>query len=253
MTDIVIVGDDWDGVARTSMSLYRSGFTVASFGPGQDPISAIRDLKPEIVIDMRCDHDQHSTTEPGHATGDPSDSCSSVIYQRIATVPGPINDHPETIRDLSGIVAASDNRRTLIVDDIELDPDAHQVSVADRPVELSPTQFKLLKILLEHADQVLSKQQLLNLLYDYDGHDPNLIEVHISALRRQIDLTSAHITTVRGVGYVIRSTQRSSTQRSSTQRSSTQPGVARMRRSPRPPHIPPPEGFDRSDAAVTQR
>ena len=86
--------------------------------------------------------------------------------------------------------------------DIVLDPAAHTVTQAGRPVELSPREFALLQELLEHRGRVLSRSQLERSLYSWkDEVDSNAVEVHIHHLRKK--LGSALIRTVRGVGYVI--------------------------------------------------
>jgi two-component system OmpR family response regulator len=73
------------------------------------------------------------------------------------------------------------------------------------PIELGPTDFALLAVLARHAGQVLSKARLLELVWGYDTIDENLVEVHVSILRRQLGQgAAALLQTVRGVGYVLR-------------------------------------------------
>ncbi|WP_328768891.1 response regulator transcription factor [Streptomyces sp. NBC_00286] len=94
----------------------------------------------------------------------------------------------------------------LIVGDLELDPDSHQVTQGGQPVQLSPTEFNLLRVLMENAGQVLSKPQLLELVWHYDfGGDDSIVASYISYLRRKIDAGEPKlIHTVRGTGYVLR-------------------------------------------------
>jgi two-component system OmpR family response regulator len=73
------------------------------------------------------------------------------------------------------------------------------------PVPLTPTEFDLLATLARAADQVFSKAQLLTLVWGFDQYDPNLVEVHMSSLRRKLDNeTTRLIHTERGRGYVLR-------------------------------------------------
>jgi two-component system OmpR family response regulator len=90
--------------------------------------------------------------------------------------------------------------------DIEMDEDAHEVVKAGQPVELSPTEFKLLRYLMENAGRVLSKAQILDNVWHYDfGGEATVVESYISYLRRKIDTTEPRLLhTVRGVGYVLR-------------------------------------------------
>jgi two-component system OmpR family response regulator len=91
--------------------------------------------------------------------------------------------------------------------DLLLDEEAMQVSRADQPIRLSPTEFKLLRYLLLNPERVLSKSQILDYVwqYDFDGNG-SVVENYISYLRRKIDTTGkpALIHTVRGFGYVLR-------------------------------------------------
>ena len=90
--------------------------------------------------------------------------------------------------------------------DLVLDEDAHQVSRAGRPVQLSPTEFNLLRYLMVNAGKVVSKAQILDRVWHYDfGGDGRIVESYISYLRRKIDVTDPQlIHTIRGVGYSLR-------------------------------------------------
>ncbi len=98
-----------------------------------------------------------------------------------------------------------DNGR-LVVGDLELNEESHEVRRGDTVVELTPTEFKLLHYLMLNAGRVVSKAQILDRVwnYDFDGN-ANVVEIYISYLRRKIDtLGPRMITTVRGVGYSLR-------------------------------------------------
>ena len=94
----------------------------------------------------------------------------------------------------------------LVFADLELDEDAHEVRKAGEPVELSPTEFKLLRYLMANAGRVLSKAQILDHVWHYDfGGEATVVESYISYLRRKVDTGQPRlIHTVRGVGYVMR-------------------------------------------------
>jgi len=86
-----------------------------------------------------------------------------------------------------------------------VDEPAHRAVVGERVIGLGPIDFSLLAVLARHAGQVLSKSRLLELVWGYDAVDENLVEVHISILRRRLGNEAAGlIQTVRGVGYVMR-------------------------------------------------
>jgi two-component system OmpR family response regulator len=90
--------------------------------------------------------------------------------------------------------------------DLEMDEDRHQVWRAEREIHLSPTEFRLLRYFLLNPERVLSKQQILDHVwqYDFNGED-NVVETYVSYLRRKIDdLEPRLLRTVRGFGYVLR-------------------------------------------------
>ncbi|WP_262847950.1 response regulator transcription factor [Mumia quercus] len=90
--------------------------------------------------------------------------------------------------------------------DIEMDTDSHEVRKDGAVVDLSPTEFKLLRYFLLNSGRVLSKQQILDHVWNYDfGGDGNVVETYVSYLRRKVDTTEPRLLhTVRGVGYVLR-------------------------------------------------
>src|SRR5215212_3373093 len=89
---------------------------------------------------------------------------------------------------------------------LEMDEDRHQVWRDGTEVRLSPTEFRLLRYLLLNAERVLSKQQILDHVWQYDFNgDDNVVETYISYLRRKLDANrSPLIRTVRGFGYTLR-------------------------------------------------
>jgi two-component system, OmpR family, response regulator len=91
------------------------------------------------------------------------------------------------------------------VGELIIDEPAHRATFGQEAIDLGPTDFALLAVLARHAGQVLSKARLLELVWGYDTIDENLVEVHVSILRRQLGQPAAKlIQTVRGVGYVMR-------------------------------------------------
>ncbi|TNC47549.1 response regulator transcription factor [Mumia zhuanghuii] len=99
-----------------------------------------------------------------------------------------------------------DDQTVLRFADLEMDTDSHEVRKGGELVELSPTEFKLLRYFLLNSGRVLSKQQILDHVWNYDfGGDGNVVETYVSYLRRKIDTSEPRLLhTVRGVGYVLR-------------------------------------------------
>lgn len=92
------------------------------------------------------------------------------------------------------------------LEDLVLDEELFEVRRAGEPIELTPTEFHLLRFLLRHPRRVLSKRQILDHVWAYDfAGDGNIVETYISYLRRKIDRGRAPLVqTVRGVGYTVR-------------------------------------------------
>jgi two-component system, OmpR family, response regulator len=94
----------------------------------------------------------------------------------------------------------------LVVGDLEMMEDAREVRRAGRLIELTATEFELLRFLMRNARVVLSKAQILDRVWSYDfGGDGHVVELYISYLRKKIDAgATPMIHTVRGVGYVLK-------------------------------------------------
>ncbi len=105
-----------------------------------------------------------------------------------------------------GVVEQDINDEKISYADLILNDATHEVHRAGKLIDLSPTEFTLLKYLLINADRVVSKSQILDYVWDYDfGGDAAIVETYISYLRKKIDIYEpALIHTVRGVGYRLR-------------------------------------------------
>lgn len=91
------------------------------------------------------------------------------------------------------------------VGDLVVDDGARTVVRGGVPLELTRTEYELLAMLVQNVGKVLSKTQLLTQVWGFDAYDPNLVEVHMSALRRKLEAAGPRVIhTVRGAGYVLR-------------------------------------------------
>ncbi len=95
---------------------------------------------------------------------------------------------------------------TLRCGDLVLDDDAHRVTRSGADISLSPTEFNLLRFLMQNVGRVMSKAQILDHVWEFDfGGDGGIVETYIGYLRRKVDDTDPKmIHTVRGVGYTLR-------------------------------------------------
>lgn len=106
----------------------------------------------------------------------------------------------------AGLATSSDTPTDLVVGDLVMDEDAREVSRAGERIELTVTEFELLRYLMRNPRRALSKSQILDRVWSYDfGGDAHVVELYISYLRRKIDRNrEPMIHTVRGIGYILK-------------------------------------------------
>jgi two-component system OmpR family response regulator len=109
----------------------------------------------------------------------------------------------------AGTALASGAEPILRVADLTLNEDSHEVERAGAEIELTATEFELLRYLMRNQRRVVSKAQILDRVWNYDfGGRSSVVELYISYLRKKIDAgREPLIHTVRGVGYMIKAPQ----------------------------------------------
>jgi two-component system OmpR family response regulator len=221
---LLVVDDEPNIVELLSASLRYAGFDVATATSGAEALDVARRFRPDLlVLDvMMPGMDGFSLVRRLRGDGVRSpvlfltarDSTEDKITgltlggDDYVTKPFSLEEVIARIRAVLRRAGASSAAGTarLSFADIELDDDSHEVRRAGRLVELSPTEFKLLRYFLQNPGRVLSKPQILDHVWHYDfGGARNVVESYVSYLRRKVDTTEPHlIHTVRGVGYVLR-------------------------------------------------
>jgi two-component system OmpR family response regulator len=101
----------------------------------------------------------------------------------------------------------------LEVGEIRINQDAHEVFANGQPVDLSPTEYKLLRFLMSNPNRVLTKAQILDHVWEYDFNgEMGIVESYVSYLRKKLDPITSEplIQTKRGVGYMYKSTKNAS-------------------------------------------
>jgi two-component system OmpR family response regulator len=170
--------------------------------PDRDGLSVLRDLRaeqPHVCVLFLTARDAVEDRITGITAGGDD----------YVTKPFSLGELVARLRGLLRRAGMTRERATdslLVVGDLELDEDAHEVTRGGDLIDLSPTEFQLLRCLMRHARQVLSKTQLLDLVWSYDfGGGAHVVELYISYLRKKIDSGRAPmIHTVRGAGYVLK-------------------------------------------------
>jgi two-component system OmpR family response regulator len=224
--NVLVVDDEPNILALLSAALRLSGFAVREADSGARALSAIAQAVPDIVVldVMLPDCDGFALARQLRAVHRELPvlflTARDGVQDRIAGLTAGGDDYvtkPFSLEELVLRLRAI-LRRThangsgepgsgkVIYADLELDEDAHAVRRGGTLVQLSPTEFNLLRYLMVNAGKVVSKTQILERVWNYDfGGDGRIVESYISYLRRKID--RAHpplIHTIRGVGYTLR-------------------------------------------------
>ncbi|WP_399896571.1 response regulator transcription factor [Streptomyces sp. BBFR51] len=226
---LLVVEDDSTLRELLSASLRLAGFEVRAVTTGAEAVAGVRSDPPDlIVLDvMLPDFDGFEVVRrlrdggprlPAPAGPPPvlfltardaaEDRISGLSAGGDDYVTKPFNLE-ELILRIRAILRRTGGRQPdahLVVADLALDPEGHHVTRGGVPVLLSPTEFSLLKVLMEHVGQVLTKRQLLEAVWHYDfGGDDSIVASYVSYLRRKVDAVEPKlIHTVRGTGYVLR-------------------------------------------------
>ena len=220
---ILIVDDEPNIRELLSTSLRFAGFGVRSVGNGAQTISAVLEEEPDLIIldVMLPDMNGFSVTKRLRSAGytapilfltakdDVEDKVQGLTVggDDYVTKPFSLDEIIARIKAILRRTIQEDEDAVLETGPIVLDQDTHEVNVGGTPVELSPTEFKLLRYLMQNANQVLSKAQILDHVWEYDFNgDAGIVESYISYLRRKLDpLTEESlIQTKRGFGYMLK-------------------------------------------------
>lgn len=222
----LLVVDDEDNIRDLLASSLRfAGFEVSTAADGHNALSLAKEINPDlIVLDvMLPDMDGFTITrrlrEQGYqipvlfltARDDISDKVQGLTVGGDDYVTKPFGLE-EVVARIGAILRRTKGLAVedaiIRVSDIELNEDAHEVRRAGVLVDLSPTEFKLLRYLMINQGRVLSKSQILDHVWEYDwSGEATIVESYISYLRKKLDVpgnTGDIIVTRRGVGYLIR-------------------------------------------------
>jgi len=223
-TRVLVVDDESNITDLVTMALRYEGFQVESATTARQAREAVLDRHPDlIVLDVGLpDEDGFSLTQrlvaEGHWVPVLFLTARDATEEKVrgltvggddyVTKPFGIEELVARIRAVLRRYQVSSASATtrLSVADLELDEESHEVWRAGRLIDLTRTEFRLLRYLLANPRRVLSRSQVLDHVWDYDfGGDAGVLETYISYLRRKVDFTDPPlIHTVRGVGYVLR-------------------------------------------------
>ncbi|MZD10428.1 response regulator [Streptomyces sp. SID5785] len=224
---LLVVEDDPSIRTLLTSALGAAGHAVASAADGQEALSEAGKRRPDlIVLDvMLPDTDGFRLTRDLRAQGVYTPvlflTARTAVQDRIIGLSSGGDDYvtkpfhvQEVLLRIRAILRRSatpatghgGGRAPLCYADVTLDHDSHEVRRAQRPLKLSPTEFRLLACLMARPERVLEKAEILQQVWRYDfSGDTRIVDTYIKNLRRKIDHDAPPlIHTVRGVGYCLR-------------------------------------------------
>jgi two-component system OmpR family response regulator len=223
-TRVLVVDDEPNICALLSATLRLTDFEVRTAGGGHDALIVAEEFDPDLVVldVMLPDLDGFQVARRLRANRPVPVlflTARDAVEDRISGLTVGADDYvtkPFSLEEVVLRIRAILRRSRSEVDaaespllsyaDLEMDEDAHEVRRAGKLIDLSPTEFNLLRYLMTNAGRVVSKAQILDRVWSYDfGGDGRIVESYVYYLRRKIDKHGpALIHTVRGVGYALR-------------------------------------------------
>jgi two-component system OmpR family response regulator len=221
---VLVVDDESTLSDLLSMALRYEGWDVRTAADGIGAVRTARDFKPDaVVLDiMLPDLDGLEVLRRMRAEASEVPvlflTAKDAVEDRVAGLTAGGDDYvtkpfslEELVARLRGLLrragmAAAKQGSELVVGDLVLDEDSHEVRRGGTDVELTATEFELLRFLMRNPRRVLSKAQILDRVWHYDfGGQSNVVEQYVSYLRKKIDAgRTPMIHTVRGAGYMLK-------------------------------------------------
>jgi len=219
---ILVVEDESALVTLLRYNLEREGFRVAEARDGEEALLMAREQKPDLVLlDWMlpllsglevCRQMRRMAETRGvpiimlTARGEEGDKLRGLDSGADDYVTKPFSPSELVARIRAALRRSrpTANGESLQFEDLTMDLAAHRVRRRGRDIHLGPTEFRLLRYLLEHQGRVFSREQLLDMVWGQDVYvEPRTVDVHIRRLRKAINATdeSDLIRTVRSAGY----------------------------------------------------
>jgi two-component system OmpR family response regulator len=222
---ILVVDDESSISDLISTSLRFVGFDVRTAANGAQALQIAEEFKPHaMVLDVMlpdldgfevCKQIRNEGVETGVLFLTAKDGMDDKVKgltlggDDYMTKPFSLEELVARLRALlrrTGVTQIDQDDEKIRFADLELDEATHEVRRAGQLLDLSPTEFLLIRYLLINADRVVSKSQILDHVWQYDFRgDAGIVETYISYLRKKIDIFNPPlIHTIRGVGYRLR-------------------------------------------------
>ena len=215
----MLVVEDSDAIRAAVLAALRdAGHTVEGAGDGSGMERHLDTFRPDLVVldVMLPGRDGFALLDVVRRHSDAGVvmlTARDGVADRLRGLTAGADDYvvkPFVLAELVARVAAVLRRMgrapsTVEVGDLVIDAESGVAVRAGAPLELTATELRLLSYLAAQRGRVVSKTQILTAVWGYDAYDPNLVEVHVSAVRRKLEIHGPRLLhTVRGLGYVLR-------------------------------------------------
>lgn len=222
--NVLIVEDEPPLVELLSYNLEKAGFQIHIARDGEEALLAVEERKPDLIlldwmlpyvsgieICRRIRRNPETRNEPIiilTARGEEDDRIRGLEAGADDYVVKPFSPSElvARVRAVLRRTRPAFDKDSLTYGDITMDLTTHRVSRNDEPVDLGPTEFRLLRFMMEHPGRVFSREQLLDSVWGHDTYiEPRTVDVHIRRLRKAMNLpgTTDLIRTVRSAGYAL--------------------------------------------------
>jgi two-component system phosphate regulon response regulator PhoB len=221
---VMIVEDEAPLVTLLRYNLEKEGFGVCEASDGEEALVQIAERKPDVVlldwmlplvsgieICRQIRRSPQSRALPIimlTARGEEGDKIRGLNSGADDYITKPFSPS-ELIARVRAVIRRArpdSSEESLNFADVQMDLAAHRVMRANRPIHLGPTEFRLLRFLLEHPGRVFSRERLLDAVWGHDVYvEPRTVDVHIRRLRKALNGPAEHdiIRTVRSAGYAL--------------------------------------------------
>ena len=218
---ILVVDDEPDAIELIRFNLKASGYEVLTAEDGEEALAKARKFSPDMILLDVMLPEIDGLEVCKILRRDPATASLPIIMltakaseiDRVLGLEFGADDYvtkPFSPRELMLRVrnllkrkeSSKEEVERFQVRDIELDVSKYEVKIMGQPIDLTPTEFKLLQILMERKGRVQSRDRLLQAVWGYDQLiDTRTVDTHVRRLREKMGEAADYVTTVRGVGY----------------------------------------------------
>jgi two-component system, OmpR family, response regulator len=221
-TRVLVVDDEQNIAEVVTMALRFEGFVVQTAATGHEALASVTSFKPHLIVldvmlpDMEGFDVARRLGAQRAAVPIIFLTARDATEDKVRGLTGGGDDYmtkPFSLEELVARIrtilrrtgAAAPDSSVLSFEDLELDEESREVTRAGVPIELTATEYRLLRYLMLNPRRVLTRAQILDHVWNYDfGGDGRVLETYVSYLRKKLDAQGPSlIRTVRGVGYAL--------------------------------------------------